>query len=521
MTRKTYQIQGTSMLPYLKAGRDTALIEIREVGEEKRFNVGDVIMYERNERYILHRIVGIKEDDRNKNTVIYVVRGDNCYNDEFIAPDIITGVAIEFTRKGRTIEVTSRKYQKYANRILKKGIKPNRKRIIFQNGIRRIINFILQDSLYIHDRGQYLYNTGSSKEIIKQLSESHQNNIKPYLKVIENGIILPRKRFVENGRIVDKGGVLDQNGNFVEESIEYDFGGKYGFDLLNVQTIEEPVIYLGRSFPHFGVAFIDLLRRAYFKYSEEGKNMKMCCCGVYCEPGTFGKHDKKSWDLLNAIGIYKDELIDVRVPTRFTQIYIPEPGFEYEKWYKNEFYIPYKILFDKAEPREYKKVYLSRGRMPQKKDAGEKIIQKFFSMNGYEVFYPDEISIEEQVEYLKGADCIASIEGTISHNILFCTPGTKQIIIRRDTRIEPRHFLLNELMNSVPTYIDCYFNILPGFPRHYDIGPFCMLFNKNIRKFAKDNNYKIPRGWVISNVKTFLKYCSLCINQKKSEKKNK
>ena len=63
MTRKTYQIQGTSMLPYLKAGRDTVLIEIREAGEEKRFNIGDVIMYERNERYILHRIVGIKEDD--------------------------------------------------------------------------------------------------------------------------------------------------------------------------------------------------------------------------------------------------------------------------------------------------------------------------------------------------------------------------------------------------------------------------------------------------------------------------
>ena len=510
-------IHGYSMLPLLREGKDTVIL--KDFNGSEVLNIGEVILFGRGEKKVLHRIIGIENEILSGGGILYIVRGDNCVRSEIVKPEQILAVMTGFVKKGKTVSTDDGKYQKYVRKTLKRSAKTHKRHITLCNYVRKIKRFISQDSLHIYDNGQYLYNTGSSKAVLKQLSEDHHKKEEPRLRVIENGIVLPRKRFVENGNIIDRGGVIDRELNYIEESTEYDFGGKYDFDLASIQKSEESVIYLGRAFPHYGVILIDFLRRAYFKYSEEGKTMKVCFCGVYCEPGTFGKHDKKSWELLSAIGLSREDMIDVRAPTQFKKVYIPEPGFEYERYYHDEFRIPYKALYDKVEAKSFKNVYLSRGKIPQKKETGEAFIEKFFRINGFYVLYPDEAHITEQVQVLKGAECIASVQGTGAYNILFCTPGTKQIIIRRDTRIEPRHFLFNELMQSPAVYIDCYFNFLPGFPRHYDIGPFCMLFNKNIRMFAKDNGYKIPRGWFANNVITLIKYCLLCIDRVRAEKR--
>lgn len=395
----------------------------------------------------------------------------------------------------------------------------NRRKSKKMNPATGMFRFLLQKKHHLYTNGQYLYNIRTSGTILEQLSHDHEAANDPYLLRIENGIVLPRKHVIEGNSFRSLGGVVTENQEYVEESTEYDFGGGYPIDSETIEKSDESVIYLGRGFPHYGVVMIDLIRRLYFKYSEEGRNLKLCYCGVYSEPGTFGKGEQRSWELLNDMGINREDVIDVRTPIQFKMVYVPEPGFEYDKYYHKEFLIPYKYISDQVEAKNEKKLYLSRRKMGNIKEAGETIIEEFFSMNGYKVIYPDELSIFEQAEYLKGAEEIASVEGTISHNILFCNPGTKQIVIRKNTRLEPRHFLFNELMNSPVTYIDCLFNFVPGFPRHYDIGPFCMLFNSNIRRYAKDHGYKLPAGWFFRNIATMIKYCRLCFDQVRNKEK--
>lgn len=398
-------------------------------------------------------------------------------------------------------------------------IKANQRKSENQRFVSRAGRFLFQKKHHLYVDKQYLYNIASSKTILEQLSQSHENKELPYILRVENGIVLPRKN-VTNGNVVRAlGGVLNEQHIYLEESREYDFGGGYDVEEETIEKRDEAVIYLGRGFPHFGVVMVDLIRRLYFKYSEEGRGLKLCFCGIYSEPGTFGRADDRSWELLEDMGIHREDVIDVRTPMQFKMLYVPEPGFEYEQYYHKEFRIPYKAIYDKVTPKNVDKLYLSRKRMGTTKEAGEEIIEKFFSMNGFKVIYPDELSILEQVSWYKGAKMIASVEGTISHNILFCTPGTEQIVIRKHTRIEPRHFLFNELMDSPVTYIDCLFNFIPKFPRHYDIGPFCMMFNRNIRRFARDNGYKLPIGWIWSNIVTMFQYCRLCIRQKRKERK--
>ena len=62
---------GVSMLPMLKSGRDSVVIEKKQA----RLKPLDVALYKRGEKYVLHRVIETREGG-------YVIRGDNCYADE-------------------------------------------------------------------------------------------------------------------------------------------------------------------------------------------------------------------------------------------------------------------------------------------------------------------------------------------------------------------------------------------------------------------------------------------------------
>lgn len=143
-----------------------------------------------------------------------------------------------------------------------------------------MFRFLLQKEHHLYKDGQYLYNIGTSRTILDQLSKDHEATDDPYLLRIENGMVLPRKHVINGNSFRALGGVVTKNQEYVEESKEYDFGGGYPIDTETIEKSDESVIYLGRGFPHYGVVMIDLIRRLYFKYSEEGRNLKLCYCGV-------------------------------------------------------------------------------------------------------------------------------------------------------------------------------------------------------------------------------------------------
>ena len=83
----TYTNVGVSMLPLLRQGRDLFILEKK--GPE-RCRVGDVVLYRRGEKYVLHRVVEVREKD-------YVILGDNCVAREYgIKDDDVIGVMTGF-----------------------------------------------------------------------------------------------------------------------------------------------------------------------------------------------------------------------------------------------------------------------------------------------------------------------------------------------------------------------------------------------------------------------------------------
>lgn len=100
---------GVSMLPMLKSGRDSVVIEKKQA----RLKPLDVALYKRGEKYVLHRVIETREGG-------YVIRGDNCYADELVPEEAVFGVLTEYFRGEKHIDCKmDEKYLRYAKRRVK------------------------------------------------------------------------------------------------------------------------------------------------------------------------------------------------------------------------------------------------------------------------------------------------------------------------------------------------------------------------------------------------------------------
>lgn len=96
--------QGISMMPLIRPGRD--LVEIVRKGPE-RCKKYDVVLYKRDGKYILHRILEVRADD-------YVIAGDHQIYKEYGVTDAdIIGVLSAVIRGGKRLSVTDRAYRRY------------------------------------------------------------------------------------------------------------------------------------------------------------------------------------------------------------------------------------------------------------------------------------------------------------------------------------------------------------------------------------------------------------------------
>ena len=94
---------GSSMMPFLRQGRDLMIIEPRPAGRCKRL---DAVLYKRpNGKYVMHRILKVRKND-------YVLCGDNRIMREFgVQEDWIFGILTGIIRDGKTISVTDWRYR--------------------------------------------------------------------------------------------------------------------------------------------------------------------------------------------------------------------------------------------------------------------------------------------------------------------------------------------------------------------------------------------------------------------------
>lgn len=84
---------GMSMYPMLRHQKDCVVIK-KATEALKKY---DVALYISGGRYVLHRVIAVRSG-------LYIIRGDNCTEKEYIKPKQIIGLLENFTRNGKTYD---------------------------------------------------------------------------------------------------------------------------------------------------------------------------------------------------------------------------------------------------------------------------------------------------------------------------------------------------------------------------------------------------------------------------------
>ena len=191
-------------------------------------------------------------------------------------------------------------------------------------------------------------------------------------------------------------------------------------------------------------------------------------------------------------------MIDIRKPTRFRKIIIPEQSFLRNQYYTKE----YKDIIDTAYMNvckdyitPYEKIYFSRCLFIEsgnsERERGEWEIQETFRKNGYKILFPEKLSVEEQIFYVRNCKVFAAIPSSTSDNVVFATDATKRVYIRKAFSAICETFQIEQMTKADEVvFIDCYYRPYKMFPLGYGGGPHFIGATKNFLLYLKDNKMK-------------------------------
>ncbi|MBB1298295.1 DUF563 domain-containing protein [Pseudoalteromonas sp. SR41-7] len=250
--------------------------------------------------------------------------------------------------------------------------------------------------------------------------------------------------------------IYDCAGNLVESSHHFR-GPKHDFfkydkntelDLSNNYTkIEGDTIYLGWLIPHYGHFLMETLSRCWVLELLEKKSNYKFLFNYYNKGNDFIKDKKWAKEFLLSFGIHEEDIIFAEKNFYFEKLIIPSQSLILHSSVnvKSQKYIWHKIksFFKPEGLRNDRKVYLSRKLLKKEKRrlANEDKVEAIFSKFGFEIIYPETLSLKEQVNLLHNSKIVVGPSGSALHNAAFMQEGS--LLISLTT---PEFCLLNEVL---------------------------------------------------------------------------
>lgn len=337
----------------------------------------------------------------------------------------------------------------------------------------------------------YEYVRSQKAEWLKKREKAEFPRTEVGFTIYDNGIILPRKSVDTDKLAFGRGGVIDSTGNYVEKSgLEFRFGGSYPISELEYR--DETVIYCGMFIKHWGHFLVEVVSRLWYFLEHDNGTVKYV---FVVEENTIENVNGNYLAFFKLLGI-TDRIEFISKATKFKAVIVPELGYHRMKYYSNQF----KKIFDTVaknalsiNPTIHKaeKIYFSRGHFGKavNSEIGHDFLEEYFESNGFKILYPEELTLEEMICYIRNADICATPSGTLPHNYLFAQDDKKVIIVERMTLINEMQVDVDRIKNLDVTYIDGHWLV---YPETSGGGPFLYGYTQEFRKFTKDFNYKHP-----------------------------
>lgn len=365
-------------------------------------------------------------------------------------------------------------------------------------------------------------------------SVSIKNNDNLKVTEVPNGIIFPLE--LSEGNTYESkmwGGVVDSDFNFVPESLQKRESGESSVPYAdwytginhdnipeNIEYINEEVVFIGPIKKHFAHFYLESLSRMWYFLDRGTVGSENVCKESVSERGTIHQKlkiafltqdndapDWKNFDVFfELLGLKKSDMIEIKQPTQFKNVIIPEQSFILNKCYHQKYAETINKITETIKPAKYKKVFFSKkfNWVGSNRSIGDELAEDTFRRNGYKVFYPENMKVKEMLSVLKGCEVFAAQSASNAHNAIFCDCGTEVIILNRSAHVHIIQHIINDIKKLNVTYIDAFYPILPV---NWSIGPFSFYFSRYFLSFLNDNKMTFNRRLKKkTSDKNFVKY---------------
>lgn len=322
----------------------------------------------------------------------------------------------------------------------------------------------------------------------------------------KNATILPLRRDSSFGLLFGKGGVVDEKGSYVDMSA---IPGRvqFAYPFENAEFKDQKVVYCGYLVNHWGHFLIEGVTRLWYFMENDPTIDKY----VYFMDENEQREIMGNYrEFLQLLKIW-DKLEIITRPTTYREVIVPELGIHMRKAYTPKLLKVFDAIVDNVvvDPawETPEKIYYSRSLFAKgiPFEFGFDALDNFFEKNGYKVLYPEKVPLGQMVHYIRNSKVVASLSGSLPHNMLFARNGQKVEIVERLVISDDNQTDVNRMRELDVVYIDA--NI-PVYTIDF-VGPFIMGYTKELKQFAEDNGYLPPDGQYLTQKhykKCFVRY---------------
>ena len=316
----------------------------------------------------------------------------------------------------------------------------------------------------------------------------------------QNATVLPL--IPEAGLLFGRGGVVDQSGSYVPLSgIPGRVWGAYSVD--NAPYVDQKVVYCGYMVNHWGHFLVEAVARLWYYLQNDKSIDKYIFFLNQDEQREIRGNYREFFELL---GIW-DKLEFISKPTKYREVLIPELAFHYHDYYSPLFLDIFNaVVANVSVDPSWEiapKIYFSRSQLNKGKgmEFGLEMLDDFFSKNGFTILYPEKVPLSRMIHYIRNCDILATLSGSLPHNMLFAQRGQKLVVIERTILNNDFQTYINRMRGLNATNIDANIGIYP-----VDMcGPFIMACNDILKRYAADNEMVLPDNRFLS--KRFQEQC--------------
>lgn len=299
----------------------------------------------------------------------------------------------------------------------------------------------------------------------------------------ENAVVLPMRRTQGEGVLFGRGGVVDQHGNYIPLSgIETRIMGGYPFEKPAVQ--DERVVYCGYLVNHWGHFLVEAVTRLWYALERDLTVDKYV---FFLDEGQQRQIQGNYQAFFRLLGIW-DRLELISVPTAFREVIVPEIGFQCMNFYSPKYLAIFDAIAARITPEpqweQPEKIFFTRSQFAKGNhyDFGLECLDNYFSRNGYEVLAPETLTLEQMIHYIRGAKEVATLSGSVQHNMLFGKTGQKLNIMERFVINIDYQVSINQMRQLDVTYIDANYHL-------YTVdtaGPLMVGYNHILERYTRD-----------------------------------